>query len=289
MTAPGGLPADRPPRPATEGARADASPADAALNEGSLTEASLADVQVLAFDVFGTVVDWRGSIIREVAERFPGVDADAFADGWRDGYRPAMDRVRRGELGWTRIDELHRLILEDLLPRFGLAHLDEATRQDLNRVWHRLDPWPDSVAGIGRLREHFIVTPLSNGNIGLLTAMAKRAGLPWDCVLSAEVFRHYKPDPRTYLGVCEVFDIAPAQLMLVAAHVDDLDAAKACGCRTAYVHRPFEFGAGPEQQREKDKARDEARRFDLAVDDMNALASRLASSRSPRWSGVIRG
>lgn len=249
---------------------------------------TLADVQVLAFDVFGTVVDWRGSIIAEVTARFPAVDAEAFADGWREGYRPAMDRVRRGELGWTRIDELHRLILDDLLPRFGLADLDEPTRRDLNRVWHRLDPWPDSVAGIGRLGEHFIVTPLSNGNIGLLTAMAKRAGLPWDCVLSAEVFRHYKPDPRTYLGVCEVFDIAPAQLMLVAAHVDDLDAAQACGCRTAHVHRPTEFGPGPGPRLEKEKARAEAARFDLAVDDLNDLASRLAIVRPQPWSGVTR-
>jgi len=200
--------------------------------------------RVLAFDIFGTVVDWHGSIVREVAALCPQVDANAFALAWRAGYQPAMARVRSGELGWTRIDELHRLILDELLLRFGLDHLDEAQRQHLNRVWHRLDAWPDSVAGLTRLKSSHLICTLSNGNIGLLTNMAKRAGLPWDCVLSAEVFRAYKPDPRTYLGVAEVFDVAPAEVMLVAAHQDDLAAARTCGLQTAYIERPLEFGAG---------------------------------------------
>lgn len=198
-------------------------------------------VKVLAFDVFGTVVDWYGSISREAAERGLAVDPGQFALDWRAGYQPAMARVRSGELGWTKIDDLHRLILDELLARYGID-LSEAERCDLNRVWHRLTPWPDAVAGLHRLRTRFIITTLSNGNISLLTEMAKRAGLPWDCILSAEVFRHYKPDPQTYLGVCTVFDIAPQEMMLVAAHKDDLDAAAALGCKTAFIERPLEFG-----------------------------------------------
>jgi 2-haloacid dehalogenase len=199
---------------------------------------------VLAFDVFGTVVDWHGSIVRELAALDPQVDGDAFALAWRAGSQPAMARVRSGELGWTRIDELHRMILDEILPRFGLEHLSQDERAHLNRVWHRLDPWPDAVAGLTRLKARYTITPLSNGNIGLLTHMAKRAGLPWDCILSAEVFRAYKPDPATYLGVARVFDLAPEQVMLCAAHHDDLAAARACGLRTAYIERPLEFGAG---------------------------------------------
>ena len=197
---------------------------------------------ILVFDVFGTVVDWHGSIVREVQALYPQVDADAFATAWRAGYQPAMQRVRSGELGWTLIDDLHRMVLDELLPRFGLSHLGESERDHLNRVWHRLDPWPDAVAGLGRLKARHTICTLSNGNLGLLTNMAKRAGLPWDCVLSAEVFRAYKPDPRAYLGAVEVFRLRPEQVMLVAAHHDDLAAARACGLATAYVERPLEFG-----------------------------------------------
>jgi 2-haloacid dehalogenase len=201
------------------------------------------DVAVLAFDIFGTVVDWHGSIARELAKLYPAVDGDAFALAWREGYRPAMARVMSGDLGWTLIDDLHRMILDQILPRFGLGDLDEEARRQLNRVWHRLDPWPDCVAGLQRLKRKYTICTLSNGNIGLLTNMAKRAGLPWDCVLSAEVFRAYKPDPATYLGVAKVFDLPPQRVMLVAAHHDDLEGARACGLRTTYVERPLEFGA----------------------------------------------
>ena len=200
-------------------------------------------MKVLAFDIFGTVVDWHGSIVKEVSALYPQVDANAFALAWRAGYQPAMSRVRSGELGWTRIDELHRLILDDLLPRFGLQHLSETERVHLNRVWHRLDAWPDSVEGLTRLKRKYTICSLSNGNLGLLTNMAKRAGLPWDCVLSAEVFKAYKPDPATYLGVANVFDVQPSEVMLCAAHHDDLAAARACGLGTAYIERPFEFGS----------------------------------------------
>jgi 2-haloacid dehalogenase len=226
-------------------------------------------VEVLLFDVFGTVVDWHGSIVREMARDHPQVDGAAFARAWRAGYRPAMARVRSGELGWTLIDDLHRMILDTVLPQFGLAHLDEPARAHLNRVWHRLDPWPDSVEGVRRLKSRAICCTLSNGNLGLLTRMAKRAGLPWDCVLSAEVFRAYKPDPATYLGAAKVFDVPPQRVMLVAAHHDDLAAARACGLRTAYVERPFEFGA--------DQPKDVAPQpdNDLHSRDLLELADRL--------------
>ena len=198
---------------------------------------------VLAFDVFGTVVDWHGGIAREVQAISPGVDGGAFAMAWRAGYQPAMRRVMSGELGWTLIDDLHRLILDGMLAQFGLMHLTEAQKQHLNKAWHQLDPWPDVVAGLTRLKARFTICTLSNGNIGLLTNMAKRGALPWDCILSAEVFRAYKPDPAVYLGAARVFDLAPAQVMLVAAHQDDLVAARACGLQTAYIERPAEFGA----------------------------------------------
>ena len=199
--------------------------------------------KILAFDVFGTVVDWHGSIAAEVRQLYPQVDGDALALAWREGYQPAMQRVRSGELGWTKIDDLHRLILDSILPRFGLGDLPENERRTLNRVWHRLNPWPDVVEGLSLLKRRHVITTLSNGNIGLLTNMAKHGGLPWDCVLSAEVFRAYKPDPRTYLGVADVFDVAPSEVMMVAAHQEDLAAARDCGLLTAYIERPLEFGA----------------------------------------------
>jgi 2-haloacid dehalogenase len=227
---------------------------------------------VLAFDVFGTVVDWHGSVAGEVQALYPGVDGNAFALAWRAGYQPAMRRVMSGELGWTLIDDLHRLILDQLLPRFGLDHLSEPQRQHLNRVWHRLDPWPDVVPGLQRLKTRYTLCTLSNGNIGLLTNMAKRAGLPWDCILSAEVFRAYKPDPATYLGVARVFDLAPSEVMLVAAHQDDLAAARACGLQTAYIERPAEFG----QAQVKDVSPDPANT--LHTRDFLDLANQLSHS-----------
>lgn len=201
------------------------------------------DIKLLAFDVFGTVVDWHGSIMREVDALGLGIDSDAFALAWRAGYAPAMQRVMSGELGWTRIDDLHRMILDDILVEFGVDQLDEQQTRQLNLAWHRLDPWPDSVEGLTRLKTRYTICTLSNGNIGLLTDMAKNAGLPWDCILSAEVFRAYKPHPDTYLGVANTFDLAPGQVMLVAAHHNDLEAARQCGLKTAYIERPLEYGA----------------------------------------------
>ncbi|MUM25158.1 haloacid dehalogenase type II, partial [Mycolicibacterium sp. CBMA 295] len=192
-------------------------------------------MKALAFDVFGTVVDWRSSIIGELElfGKSQGLQRDwpAFADSWRAGYAPAMDRVRRGELPWTRIDDLHRMILVDLLDAAGIR-AGETEIEHLNRAWHRLDPWPDSVAGLTRLKQRYLITTLSNGNVSLLTNMAKHAGLPWDCVISAELFRHYKPDREAYLGCAELLDLAAEELTLVAAHPSDLRAARAAGLGT---------------------------------------------------------
>jgi len=222
--------------------------------------------KVLAFDVFGTVVDWHGSISREAESLIPGIDGDTFASAWRAGYKPAMADVRSGKLGWTKIDDLHRLILDRILVDFGID-LSEEKRRHLNRAWHRLDAWPDTVAGMTRLKSRFMLTTLSNGNLGLLANMAKNAGLPWDLLLSAEVFR--KPDPETYLGVAEIFDIQPSEVMLVAAHEDDLDAAKACGLQTAFVERPLEYGLG------KAAAKGDLTRFTYASTDLNDLARQM--------------
>ena len=225
--------------------------------------------RVLAFDVFGTVVDWHDSIAREVDRLKLAVDGNAFANAWRAGYQPAMAEVRRGQKSWTKIDVLHRMILDRILGEFGLNHLSEETRQDLNRVWHRLTPWPDTVPGLLRLKQRFTIVTLSNGNLGLLSNMAKAAGLPWDLILSAEVFRHYKPDPETYLGVADVFDLAPQEVMLVAAHTDDLQAAQRCGLKTAYIHRPTEFGA------KNPKPMPDVSEFDYSADSFTGLAAAL--------------
>ena len=232
-------------------------------------------MRALAFDVFGTVVDWRSSIIAEL-EKFGeshGLQQDwsTFADNWRKGYPPAMDRVRRGELPWTRIDDLHRMILDDLLRGAGITSVADADVDDLNRAWHRLDPWPDTVSGLARLKRRFIITTLSNGNVSLLTNMAKRAGLPWDCVISAELFRHYKPDPEAYLGCARLLDVPPDELMLVAAHPGDLRSARDAGLMTAFVARPLEYGAARRPPRFTDGE------FDFTATDFLDLAEQLGA------------
>jgi 2-haloacid dehalogenase len=232
------------------------------------------ELRALAFDVFGTIVDWRGGVIQagERLGREKGLDVDwaAFADTWRGRYAPSMDKVRRGELPWTNLDALHRASLEDLLVEFGIEGLTEEEKDHLNKVWHRLDPWPDSVPGLTRLREHYILTPLSNGNVALLTNMAKRAGLPWDLILSAELVRHYKPDPKTYLTVPALLDLRPEEVMMVAAHADDLRNAQSHGLRTAYLIRPLEWGPDTEPE-EPDPS------FDLVVEDLVELAEKLGA------------
>ncbi|HET7197600.1 MAG TPA: haloacid dehalogenase type II [Burkholderiales bacterium] len=205
-------------------------------------------VKALAFDVFGTVVDWRSSIIREGellgARKGLKVDWAAFADGWRAGYRPAMDRVMSGRQGWANIDRLHREILDGLLARFSIKGLEESEIEHFNNSWHRLMPWPDSVPGLNRLRSRYVLATLSNGNISLLVDMAKHAALPWDCVLSGELIGKYKPDLEVYRMAARLLGVETGELMLVAAHPPDLLAAKRAGLKAAYVPRPLEHGPG---------------------------------------------
>lgn len=230
-------------------------------------------VRALTFDVFGTVVDWRGSIIREgeALNRTKGLTVDwaRFADAWRGQYAPSMERVRRGELPWTALDDLHRLSLETLLDDFGIVGLNDAEKDDLNRVWHRLTPWPDSAPGLARLREQFVVATLSNGSVALLVDLARAGGLVWDCILSAELARAYKPDAIVYRTAIALLDCAPGEVMMVAAHPGDLRAAREQGMRTAYVARPLEW----EPDRPPELFADGE--FDVAATDFLDLARKL--------------
>ena len=200
-------------------------------------------IKVLAFDIFGTVVDWHSSIVQEVKSLALNIDANQFALDWRAGYRPAMDQVLSGQQPWTSIDDIHRLILDELLVKYQIFTLSEAQKNDLNFIWHRLNPWPDTVAALNQLKQDYIICTLSNGNIRLLVDLAKYAKLPWDTIFSAENFKAYKPSPKTYLGVADLLNVAPRQVMMVATHQDDLAAARGCGLRTAYIERAFEYGA----------------------------------------------
>ena len=235
--------------------------------------------RALTFDVFGTVVDWRTSVAREgraFGERH-GIEADweRFAEAWRGLYQPSMSRVRDGERPWAPLDDLHRESLCTLLAELGVAIGDggvsDAAVDELNRAWHRLDPWPDVVEGLTRLKRRFVLATLSNGNVALLVNMAKRAGLPWDAVLGAEVARRYKPQPEAYLTTARLLGLAPGECMMVAAHNDDLRAAAALGFRTAFVGRPDEHGPG--QTRDL-RAEDD---FDLVADDFIGLAEALGA------------
>lgn len=235
----------------------------------------LRSVRALAFDVFGTVVDWRSSIIREgrTLTETKGIRVDwaRFADAWRAGYGPAMARVRRGDLPWTNIDGLHRMILDGLLEEFQIEGLSPDEVDHLNRVWHRLTPWPDAVAGLTRLRRNFTLATLSNGNIALLVNMAKNAGLPWDAVLSSELAGNYKPDREVYQMAADLLGLEPGQVMMVAAHQGDLRAARSVGLRTAFVFRPLEYGP----DRERDVTPDPS--FDIVAKDFNDLADQLGA------------
>lgn len=206
------------------------------------------NVDALLFDVFGTCVDWRSSIVRQGAglNRQKGLDTDwpAFADAWRALYQPSMEQVRSGSRSWTSLDVLHRESLDKLVVQFGLQALNRDDLDHLNRVWHRLDPWPDTVAGLQMMKRIFVIAPLSNGNVALLVNMAKRAGMPWDAILGAEVAGYYKPRPEAYLAAARLLGLEPQQCMMVAAHNSDLAAARDCGFRTAFVCRPDEHGPG---------------------------------------------
>ena len=231
-------------------------------------------VKALVFDTFGTVVDWRTSVAQEIDQlakrKGLKVDAAKFADAWRAGYGPSMGRVRRGERPWTKLDSLHRTILEAILPDFGITGLSESEIATLNRAWHRLRPWPDAVAGLTRLKKRFVIAPLSNGNISLMTNLAKHSGLPWDCILGAELVRHYKPDREVYQSAADFLDLEPAQVMMVAAHSGDLRAAREVGLSTAFVVRPLEFGPNGTPDVKADSV-------DISAKDFNDLAGQLGA------------
>lgn len=239
------------------------------------TQSITPHVKALVFDVFGTVVDWRGSIIREghllAASKGYDIDWGAFADRWRAGYGPSMNRVRNGELPWTKLDDLHRMVLNELVEEFSLDGMSEAELQHFNQAWHRLSPWPEVINGLSRLKNEYPIATLSNGNVSLLMNMAKNAGLPWDTIMSAELSRHYKPDPEAYLKAPELFSLTPQEVMLVAAHPSDLRAAASAGLSTAYVHRPLE--RGPDNL----KARPDPGQFDIYAEDFLDLARQLGA------------
>lgn len=227
-------------------------------------------VEALLFDVFGTVVDWRSSIIDDLG-RFgseKGIKADwaQFADDWRGLYQPAMEEVRSGRRAWTILDVLHRESLDKLIAKHGLTGLSEADKVHINKVWHRLRPWPDAVAGLARLKARYIIGTLSNGKVGLLTRMAKFGALPWDVILGAETAGAYKPLPQAYLASAELLNLAPGRVMLVAAHNGDLAAARKAGLRTAFVARPGEYG--PNQNRDLKAEGD----WDVVTDSFIGLA-----------------
>jgi 2-haloacid dehalogenase len=232
-------------------------------------------VEALLFDVFGTVVDWRTSLIRQLEQfgRDHRLQADwaALADDWRAEYEPAMKKVRDGERPWTSLERLHRESLDSLLPRHGLSALDEEQRRRLVLFWHSLGPWPDSLLGLERLHRKFILGTLSNGGVRLLTDMARYARLPWDVILSSDLFQHYKPDGSVYLGAAELLDTAPANVMLVAAHNYDLAAARKHGFKTAFVGRPTEYG--PRQSRDFKAESD----WDYVAADFVDLARKLGA------------
>jgi 2-haloacid dehalogenase len=245
------------------------------VQRASVTDRPPGSVKALVFDVFGTVVDWRTSVAREVQElakrKGIALDGAKFADAWRAGYGPGMNRVRTGELPWTKLDALHRMTLDRILVDFNMTGLTETEKDALNRAWHRLKPWPDSVAGLARLKRKFIIAPLSNGNISLMTDMARHAGLPWDCILGAELVRHYKPDREVYQSAADILDLERGDVTMVAAHLGDLRAAKGVGLRTAFVTRPMEFGPGGKPDLKADAS------VDFTAKDFNDLAAQLGA------------
>jgi 2-haloacid dehalogenase len=229
--------------------------------------------KAIVFDTFGTVVDWRGSLIADLSKygTRKGIQADwiGLVDAWRAAYHPSMDRVRRGQQSWTLLDDLHRASLDHLVKEFGIRGLEEADLEHINRGWHRLHAWPDSIPGLLRLKSRFIIGPLSNGNVSLLLNMAKFAGIPWDMIFGSDLFRHFKPDPETYLGVARMLNVAPNQVMLAAAHNGDLAAARANGLLTAFFPRPAEYG--PHQKRDTKAEHD----WDIVATDIEDLATQL--------------
>ncbi|MGW7249711.1 haloacid dehalogenase type II [Streptomyces decoyicus] len=234
------------------------------------------DVDAAVFDVFGTMTDWRSSVTAELADigGRAGLDADwpAVADAWRRRYRPVLERVLGGELPWRPLDDLHRLMLDDVVAEHGLDDLGEAERYALVQAWHHLRPWPDAAAGLEMLHHTRVITAtLSNGGVGLLAGLTKQAGLRFDCILSAELARSYKPDLRVYRMAAELLEVEPRRLLMVACHPDDLEAAAEAGLRTAYIPRPLEWG--PDAERVGPPAG-----VDLVADDVIGLARALGAT-----------
>jgi 2-haloacid dehalogenase len=240
-------------------------------------KSELANVKALVFDVFGTVVDWRSSVVAEGMAwgKAKGlkINWEDFADRWRLGYQPAMSKVRKGEIPWTRLDDLHRMILEDLLKEFKIEGLTEEEKVSWTHVWRRLKPWPDSVEGLTRLKQKYVIAPLSNGNIGLMTNLAKFGGLPWDAILGSEVARHYKPDREVYASAYYSLDLKPEEVMMCAAHITDLQAARSNGLRTGFIYRPNEFGKGRAGAPDKAKPGD----FDVVSVSIVDLAQQMGA------------
>jgi 2-haloacid dehalogenase len=236
-----------------------------------------ATVKALVFDIFGTIVDWRSSVIAEGVAwgKAKGLNihwAD-FADRWRLGYAPAMDKVRKGEIPWTRLDDLHRMILEDLLNEFRIKDLTEEEIMSWSYIWRRLKPWPDSVEGLTRLKKRYVIAPLSNGNIALMANLAKFAGLPWDAILGSELVKHYKPDNEVYLSAPYFLGLKPDEVMMCAAHAGDLQAARRNGLRTGFIYRPNEFGDGSAGVPDEAKPGD----FDIVSVSVVDLARQMAA------------
>jgi 2-haloacid dehalogenase len=237
----------------------------------------LADVKACVFDIFGTVVDWRSSVIAEATSwgKAKGLNIDwaGFTDRWRLGYRPAMDKVRKGEIPWTNLDDLHGMMLEDLLQQYKIEGLSEEEKAHWAHVWRRLKPWPDSVEGLSRLKRKYIISPMSNGNVALMTNLAKFAGLPWDVILGSDLVEHYKPDRQMYLSAPFYLDLKPEQVMMCAAHASDLQAARSYGLCTAFIYRPNEYGGGPVGVPDKAKPGD----FDVVSVSIIDLAQQIGA------------
>jgi 2-haloacid dehalogenase len=241
---------------------------------GGVNAMSIDNVKAIVFDTFGTISDWRSSIAREgeIVARNKGLkdfDGDAFARAWRAGYRPGMKPVISGEREWTPIDVIHRERLDEILPQFGLDMLNEDERDHLNRAWHRINPWPDSIPGLLRLKKKFLIAPLSNGSLTLLASMAKRAGIPWDFVFSSDMHKAYKRDPRVYQNAIALLGMDPHEVMMGAAHNDDLEAARAQGMRTAYINRPTEYGV--DQSKDFEATSD----WDIITDSAEGVADAM--------------
>jgi len=245
--------------------------------EPQTVERDLANVKACVFDVFGTVVDWRSSVIAEATNwgvsRKLTVNWVEFTDDWRLGYRPTMDKVRKGEIPWTNLDDLHRMILEDLLQQYKIEGLSEEEKLNWAHVWRRLKPWPDSVEGLARIKKKYIISPMSNGNIALMTSLAKFARLPWDVILGSDIVRHYKPDREMYMSAPFYLDLKPEEVMMCAAHVGDLQAARSYGLRTGFIYRPNEYGGGKVAVSDKAKPGD----FDVVSESIIDLAQQIGA------------